>query len=76
MENLRGYFAALGEWLDRLVNTHPVRAFLLTSGVAVLLVAAMFHSVQAAGFILPGTVFASACWSWSARRRYRKGESL
>jgi hypothetical protein len=75
VENRRDRFAAISEWLEWLAGTHPVRAFLLTSGVAVLLVAALFHSVQAAGFILPGTVFASACWCWSAHRRNGKSES-
>jgi Flp pilus assembly protein TadB len=76
VENVRDYFAAISEWLDRLAEIHPFRAFLLTSGVAVLLVAAMFHSVQAAGFILPATISASALWCWRARRQYREGESL
>jgi hypothetical protein len=53
-----------------------LRAFLLTSGVAVLLVAALFHSVKAAGFILPATISASAFWCWRTHREYRKGESL
>jgi hypothetical protein len=67
VENVRDYFAAISEWLDRLAEIHPFRAFLLTSGVAVL---------QAAGFILPATISASALWCWRARRQYRKGESL
>ena len=76
MENLRDYFAAISEWLDQLAEIHPLRAFLLTSGVALLLVAAVFHSVEAAGFILPGTISASAFWCWRAHRQYRKDESL